>query len=286
MAKKPTVEMEWSIYSDSYGFAEMIRNLWSHRELIRKLTVREIQQRYQGLYLGTVWSIITPIIMLIIYTFVFSVVLKVRWAANGQSTPPGHFAIILFAALIPFNMFIEVLTASPRLILGVPNLVKRTRFPLEVLSIVRLMAAFVHSIIYQVILLVFEYILLHSIPTTALLLPLAYIPLLLLALGMSWILSSIGVYIRDIAPVVEVGVRILFFITPIFYPPSLVPPAFHIILYLNPLTFIVECFRRILVWNMGLRWDMWGLVTLTTLLFAWLAYIVFIKLRKGFAEVM
>ena len=189
----------------------MVRSLYKNRELIWNLTKREVKSTYQSSFLGVLWPLILPLMMLLIYTFVFSVIFQARWSANaGQETPPGEFALILLAGLIPFNLFSAVIIKSPGLVLTVPNYVKKVVFPLEILPVVIVGAAFITSLINIVLILVGGLLVLDSLPITALLLPLAYIPLILLKLGLAWFLSSLGVFVRDIGQAIPVIVQILF----------------------------------------------------------------------------
>ena len=109
----------------------MIKNLWAHRDLIRQLVIREATQRYKGTVLGIAWSFVTPLMLLAVYTFVFSVVFQAQWGPGEGVPQPGEFALILFAGLIPFNLFAETVNRAPTLVLSVPNYVKKVVFPLE-----------------------------------------------------------------------------------------------------------------------------------------------------------
>ncbi len=264
----------------------MARSLWQHRELITRLIGQEVVQRYRGSYLGIVWSLITPILMLAVYAFVFSVVFQARWGALGGSPHTGQFALTLFAGLIPFGVFSEVVNRAPSLILAVPNYVKKVVFPLEILPVVALGSAVVHSLISAAILLAGSLLLLGAVSPTVLLLPLAYLPLILLTLGVSWFLASLGVYVRDIGHAIGVVVQVLFFLSPIFYPVSAVPERFRPVLYANPLTEIIAGFRRTALWGEALAWGPWSVLVLGTAAAALVGYAWFMQTRKGFADVM
>ena len=264
----------------------MVRELWAHRELIAQLTRREITQRYRGTYLGVLWSFLTPFLMLLIYTFVFSVVLQAKWGDVNRPTNMGQFALTLFAGLIPFNAFAEVVTRAPTLILQVPNYVKRVVFPLEVLVVVALGSALVHSLISVSILLVGIVLCLGFISPMVALLPLAYLPLMLLSLGLGWFLASLGVYVRDVGQTIALVVQVLFFLTPIFYPATAVPTRFQFVMNLNPLTMILEGFRRPLLWQQPLSWQPFVVWTTGTAVLAVLGYAWFMKTKHGFADVM
>lgn len=264
----------------------MVRGLWQHRELIAQLTMRDITQRYRGTYLGVLWSFLTPFLMLLIYTFVFSVVFQAKWGDVNRPTDVGQFALTLFAGLIPFNIFSEVITRAPTLILQVPNYVKRVVFPLEILVVIALGSALVHSLISVGILLVGIILCLGYIAPTAVFLPFAYLPLILLCLGLGWFLASLGVYMRDIGHTVTLAVQVLFFMTPIFYPLTAVPAQFRFVMYLNPLTTVLENFRRMLLWQQPLAWQPGLVWTMLTAGLAVLGYVWFMRTKHGFADIM
>ena len=261
-------------------------NLWQHRYLIDQMIRRDLGQRYKGSYLGFLWSIINPILLLLIYTFIFSVVFKARWRPTDENMPLGEFAITLFAGLIPFNLFSEVVNRAPTMVTGNVNYVKKVVFPLEVLVVVGVGTALLTSMINIGIVLIASLIFLKVIPPTIVFLPLAYIPLVLLNLGLGWFLASLGVYIRDIGQVVSVLTQVLFFMTPIFYPASSVPEKLRFILVLNPLSIIIGDFRDVLLWGNLFpikEWIFWilllGILTI-------LGYVWFMATKKGFADVI
>lgn len=261
-------------------------NLWRRRELISQLVRRELTQRYRGSFLGMLWTLIVPLVMLAIYTFVFSVVFKARWQVSGAETPPGEFAFILFAALSGFNVFSDATNRAPGLVVGAPNYVKKVVFPLEVLPVVTLCVALITSLINVVLVVAGYAIFFGTFSPTLFLLPLAYLPLILLTLGFGWFLAALGVYIRDVIQATPIVVQVLFFLTPIFYPAEAVPQALQVILNLNPLTVIVNGFRQTLLWGQALDWAAWGLWSGVMLVFAVLGYAFFMKFRRGFADVL
>ncbi len=264
----------------------LLRNLWRHRDLVVRLTGQEVVQRYRGSYLGIVWSFITPILMLLVYAFVFSIVFQARWGEPARAPRPGEFALTLFAGLIPFGVFSEVVNRAPSIVLGMPNYVKKVVFPLEVLPVVAVGSAVVHSCISSGILLVASLVFLGYVSPAAALLPLAYLPLVFLTLGLGWFLASLGVYVRDIGQAIGVVTQALFFLSPIFYPVSAVPEGLQFILYANPLTMILSGFRRTMLWGAPPAWGTWGALTLGTGTIALLGYAWFMQTKKGFADVM
>lgn len=264
----------------------MVSNLWKNRELIMALAWRDLSQRYRGAFLGFLWSLITPLVMLSIYTFVFSYVFKARWLSSDTPTPAEDYALILFAGLTAFNVLSEVMNRSTTLISGIPNYVKKVVFPLEIYPVVSLVVAILMSLVNVVLLLIGNLILSGGISKTIFLLPLAYLPLLFLCLGLGWFLSSLGVYIRDLIQITPVLTTILFFLSPIVYPVTSTPVRFQAVLSINPLTMITEAFRQVILWGEPLSWTAWSIWTLMTCGFALLGYAWFMGTKKGFADVL
>jgi len=195
---------------------EMFTSLWRNRELILASAKREILGRYRGSVLGLLWSFFNPIFMLAVYTFVFSVVFKARWSVGSESKT--EFALVLFAGLIVFNLFAECINRAPALILANPNYVKKVVFPLETLTFVSLLSALYHALISLGVWLA-AYVILFGVPhASALYLPFVVMPFALFILGLSWILASLGVYLRDVSQFIGVITSVLMFLSPIFYP--------------------------------------------------------------------
>jgi lipopolysaccharide transport system permease protein len=264
---------------------KMIHNLWTRRYLIWQFTLREVQYRYRGSYLGVLWSLITPLLMLLVYTFVFSVIFRVRWT-DSASESFMDFALILFSGLIAFNVFSECITRAPLLIVGTPNYVKKVVFPLEILPVSVLGSAMFHSFVSLGIVLAGLLISSGRLHWTLLYLPLAYLPLIALTLGLSWLLASLGVFIRDIGNFIGIAIQLLFFLTPIIYPISAVPEVVRPIFQLNPLTVIVENFRRVVMWGLSPDWPWLGGMTLISGLIMLGGYMWFMKIKRAFADVI
>lgn len=263
----------------------IIRFLFSNRELIFQFTNREVSGKYKGSYLGILWSFITPLIMLSIYTFVFSFVFKVRWGL-GPSEGRLQFAFILFCGLTIFNVFSECITRAPFLIIGNPSYVKKVVFPLEILPISVLGAALVHYLVSLVILMAGVSVFIGLPSIHILLLPFILLPLSLVCLGLSWFLASLGVFIRDIGNSIGLFIQILLFLTPIFYPLSAIPQKYQIFIRLNILSFFVESARDIIIFNRTFSWQ-WWLVSMIGSLAVFLAgYVWFMKSKKTFADVV
>jgi lipopolysaccharide transport system permease protein len=263
---------------------ELVASLWLNRRLLSGLTKREIVGRYRGSFLGIMWSFFNPLFMLAVYTFVFSVVFKVRWSGGGGSKV--EFALALFAGMIVFNLFSECINRSPGLIVSNVNYVKKVVFPLEVLPWVTLGAATFHMLISLSVWLMF-YIVFFGVPHwTLLLLPLVILPLLLMTAGFCFLLAALGVYLRDVSQVVTVATTALLFLSPIFYPISALPPAYQTILHLNPLTSIIEQTRAVLIMGTVPDPEAWAVGLGFSIVVAWMGFFVFQKTRRGFADVL
>ncbi|HET7546254.1 MAG TPA: ABC transporter permease [Usitatibacter sp.] len=262
-----------------------LASAWTHRGLIAALTRREVVGRYHGSMLGLAWSFFNPLLMLAVYTFVFSEVLKVRWT-GGVAESRTDFAIILFAGLIVFGIFAECVNRAPTLVLSNPNYVKKVVFPLEILPWVALGSALFHAVVSLAALLLVELWYRQSVPWTAFAFPLMLVPLLLFAMGLAWLLASLGVFLRDVGQVIGVLTTVLMFVSPIFYPEASLAPKYREWLQWNPLTFVIEESRNALIFGLAPDWAQWAWLLAASLAVAWAGFAWFQKTRRGFADVM
>lgn len=263
----------------------MIKILWQYRQLIRQMIWREVAGRYKGSFFGLFWSFINPVLLLTVYTFVFSVVFKARWGI-GENESKTVFALILFVGLIMHGLLAEVLTSAPGLILRNINYVKKVVFPLEILPVVNLGAAVFHSSVSIIVFLIAFVILNGHLQVTILFIPVILFALSLLALGLGWFLASLGVYIRDIGQTVGILVTILLFTSPVFFPVSTLPEQYQPFMMINPLTFIITESRKVLVWGQTPDWAGLCLYFAVSTIIAWAGFAWFQKTRKGFADVV
>jgi lipopolysaccharide transport system permease protein len=266
------------------SLVSVARSAWGARSLIRQLVEREIAGRYKGSVMGMVWSLINPILMLAVYTFFFSTVFKARWAGAEESRT--QFAVVLFAGLIVHGLFAEIVMRAPVLVVGNANFVKRVVFPLEILPIVSAGAAMFHAGVSICVLLAAFLLFNGYLPATVVFIPLVIAPLLVLTLGIAWALASLGVFVRDLGQVVGLLTTVLLFMSPVFYPIESLPVAVRPWMQLNPLTFIIEQTREVLIWGRMPDWLGLALYTLVAIAVAWLGYAWFQKTRKGFADVL
>jgi len=263
----------------------LLQSLIKNRQLIYQMTKREVIGRYKGSVFGLAWSFFNPLLMLTIYTFVFSVVFKSRWAGEASNSKT-EFALILFAGMIIFNLFSECINRSPSLILSNVNYVKKVVFPLEILPVINFGVAFFHALISFGI-LVFAFILInHFVSWTAIFLPIILLPFFIFILGVSWFIASLGVFSRDIGQTIGIITTLMMFFSPVFYPISAVPQNFQMWIYVNPLSFIIEQTRRALIFELLPDWSVLGAYYLFSIIIMMLGFAWFQKTRKGFSDVL
>ena len=249
-----------------------------------QLTKRDVLGRYRGSILGLAWSFFNPLLMLSVYTFVFSVVFKARWNVAGEDKV--NFAIILFVGLIVHGLFAECVNRAPSLILSNSNYVKKVVFPLEILPSVALGSALFHAGVSLVVLLAAQLLINQRLPWTVVIFPIILLPLLLVTMGFAWLLSALGVYVRDVGQTTSIFTMVLMFLSPLFYPVSALPKNYQFWLHLNPLTLIIEEGRNVLIFGNTPNWIGWGWALVASLLISAAGFWWFQKTRKGFADVL
>jgi lipopolysaccharide transport system permease protein len=265
---------------------ELARSIWRNRSLIFEMTKREVLGRYRGSVLGLGWSLFHPLVMLAIYTFVFSIVFRARWPDMAGDSGTLDFALALFVGMILHSLFAECVNRAPNLITSNVNYVKKVVFPLEILPWVAMGSALFHGVISFVVLLAILVLSHGAAPLTVLLIPFVILPLLCVTIGVAWFLSALGVYLRDMWQMIGIITSIMLFLSPVFYPASAVPAGFRRLLYMNPLTFIIEQARDVVF--IGKLPSVSGLLmyTVGSLFIAWAGFAWFQKTRKGFADVV
>jgi lipopolysaccharide transport system permease protein len=238
--------------------------IWHQRELIWRLTVREVLSRYRGSVAGWAWTFLNPLAMLTVYTFVFSQVFKAKWGGSGSGLGSLDYAVSLFAGLIVFNQISECVVKAPSLILANPSYVKKIVFPLEILSAVSVSSAFIHTFTSLSILAIFEVVAKRFIPVTFLWIPLVWIPLVLGCLAASWLL----------------------FISPVFFPLSALPSRWQPLLGLNPAAIIIEQTRQVAVLGNQPSFNYIIIGTILGAIAAECSYRFFLRVKPGFADVV
>jgi len=270
------------------SFVALVRDLWRNRQLIAQMTKREVLRLYKGSILGLAWSFFNPVFMLVVYTFIFSVIFKARWGSDRFDGDDSkiQFAVVIFVGMIVLGLVSDILNRAPGLILSNANYVKKVVFPIEILPVIALGTAFFHSLISLIVLLTAFVLFNGYLHWTVVFIPLILLPLVILTLGLAWMLASIGVFLRDVGHVTSAITRMLMFLSPVFYQMTAVPERFQPFIMANPLTFIIQQAREVLIWGHLPNWYGLGMYTLVATTIAWIGYVWFQKTRKGFADVL
>lgn len=257
---------------------------WRQRTLIWQFARREVLARYRGTLLGLGWSFLTPLLLLAVYTFVFRVVFKARWGAQGADD--FEFALQVYAGLLVFSLFAEVISRAPRLVLDQPNLVKKVVFPLEILPWIMVLAGLFHLALNLLVLLVAAAITRGGLPLSVVALPLVLASFVPLLLGLGWFLAAVGVFIRDVGQIASLAISLLMFLSPVFYPISSLPDRWQPWLQVNPLTPAIEQLRRVVLDGQWPEWPQLALQLVLASVLAWAGARWFAATRKGFADVI
>ena len=259
--------------------------MWRHRYLITQMVKRDVVGRYRGSLLGLVWSFLHPLFMLLVYLFVFGVVFRIKWGVAPQSGGK-EFGVILFSGLILHALFAECLVRAPGIIAGNVQFVKKVVFPLEVFPVMIVCTAFFHFSIGFLLLFIFNTFSDFTVHATVLLAPVVLLPIVLLAMGVSWFLASVGVFVRDVGQMTGILATVLLFLCPIFYPLDAVPEQLRWLLYFNPLTLIVEQFRNIVIFGKSPQGGALAVYYVFALVVVRAGYLWFLRTRKAFADVL
>jgi len=264
---------------------QMARSLWRHRNLIGQMTRREVVGRYKGSVMGLAWSFLNPLLMLVIYTFVFRVIFKARWESTGNESNVD-FAIVLFVGMIVHSLFAECVNRAPGLIIANVNYVKKVVFPLEILPAIALGSALFHAATSLLVLLAVVLATTGGLHPHVLLAPVLILPIAAFALGIAWFLASLGVFLRDVGQVTGILTTALLFLSPVFFPLAAMPEKYRGLIQVNPLTIAIEQTRGAVIWGRNPDWILFGIYLALGLLTAWAGYWWFQRTRRGFADVL
>lgn len=264
-----------------------LHTLFPHRRLLLRFTINDALGRYRGSALGIAWSFLSPLLMLAVFTIAFGTIFA-NATFGREGLPPREPVLSIFCGMIVFAVFGEVLSRAPSAILTHPNYVKKVVFPLEILPVAIVGSSLFHALIGLTILAIGTVLLGHGLSWTFLLLPIILLPLLLLALGVGWLLASLGVYVRDVAHTIGVVSQALFFLTPVVYPFSVFEnaPRLAAVLRWNPIKIAIDEARLVVLWGELPNFRALGLVSAAGLVVAWLGFVWFQKTRRGFADVL
>lgn len=254
---------------------------------------RELVGRYRGSFLGIAWPVLQPVIQILVFTLIFYKFMNMRWPSastgSGAGVEGGSGAVMyglnIFAGMIVFNFFAEILSRSPTAILAHPNLVTKVRFPLLLLPVVTVGAAMVGLVIGSV-LLSLVMLLIYGFSAYALLLPIYFIPILAYGLTVAWLLAGLGVYMRDIGQIMPSVISLLMFLTPIFYPASAIPESIKLIFYFNPMAWGVDVFRSLLILGTLPDNHLFFINLVVSLAGVIAARLFFNRISKGFSDVL
>jgi len=256
---------------------------WKNRELILQLAWRRIESRYRGSVLGLSWALLEPLAMLAIYTFVFSFVFRARWGALPNEH--GEFALFIFSGLTIYSLFSEAINDAPQSISASGVFVKQVVFPTEILAWVTVLAGLFKFAVSSTLLIIFYRATQGSLPVASLFLPLIILPVVLLTLGVTWFISSLGVFIRDLGQAVGLATSALLFVSPIFYPASTIPERFQFLYFLNPFAGILEMSKRSLFQGMPPDVEEFAVLMAVSWAVAWAGYSWFLRTKAGSARV-
>ena len=258
---------------------------WCQRwDLALTLTRRDVLVKYRGSLLGFMWSFLTPLVLLAIYTLVFGLVFRMTWPEGRGGM--AEFAVMVFCGLIPFNFYNETLSKASGVIVASPNYVKRIAFPTEILPLSMMLSAFTHAVINSVVLALAAWLLLGRVPVTALLLPLVWLPILVSAGALALLVAAIGVFIRDISHFIGLAFSALLFASPVLYPASKIPEQVRFLVFINPIAYGAANLRKTLVFGEVPQWGNWLAFLCISLAVLVAAAGYFHCIRKRFADVI
>jgi lipopolysaccharide transport system permease protein len=266
------------------AFRELVALLTRHRQLTLEMAKREMTDRYMGQAFGMFWIVGHPLILLLVYLFVFVFVFKIRLGGTFQF--PLDYTTYLLSGLIPWLGFQESMSKGTTVILAHANLVKQVIFPIEILPVKGVMTSLLTMSILFAGLIAYVLVSHHSLPWTYSLLPLLMGCQTLAMIGLSYVLSSVGVYFRDLKDFVQVFSVIGVYLIPAFYLPESVPQLLRPLIYLNPFSYMIWCYQDVLYFGRLEHWWAWvPFVGMSLGLFI-VGYRVFKKLKTMFGNAL
>lgn len=260
---------------------------WAKFDLLRTLVRRDLEARYKGSVMGNLWPLLNQLSQLLIFTYVFSVVLKVKLSLKGLPENNLTFGLWIFAGLLPWIAFSNGLLLASGSVVGQPNLVKKVVFPLALLPLVPILSAFVESSFGLMALIIFVAVTAQTLHSTLGLLPLVWLPQLLMTAGLGYLMAGLTVFLRDIPQTLGVVINLWFYMTPIVYPASVIPEQWRgLVFWLNPLAAIVEVYRDFILVGEIKHWAELAVACVVSLLVFCIGFLVYRRLRPAFADVL
>jgi lipopolysaccharide transport system permease protein len=258
-------------------------DLWSMRHLTAIMVKRDLLGRYKGSIMGFFWTIINPLGHMLLYTFVFSIILKVRFGGDASTT---NFALYLMAGLLPWGALAESLTRCTTSVVEQPNLVKRVVFPLEILPLAVVVSSMLSEIIGTGILACVNGVMTHTVHWTILFVPLIWASQFMFITGLAWLLGSLGVYLQDLKHMMSLLLSTWMYASPIVYPASSFPPHLQWMIWINPMAGIVTDYRRVVLEGKLPDWSMFACYTTIAVIVWFAGYYFFKKTKRSFADVL
>lgn len=263
----------------------LLPNLFRYHYLIGQLVRRDVLLKYRGSILGIGWSFLYPLLLLISFTLVFGGVFGGRWGSSGAQLNGIELSLFIYCGLAVFSPFSEVMATAPRLLLAHQNLVKKIVFPTEVLPVVTLLSASIHGVAH-LILLVIAAMLTGHVHATMLLIPVILLPVWLFTLGLAWLVTASGAYVRDLTHAMPVLIQLLMFLTPVFYPAKASPGFLLQVHRFNPLAQAMENLRSVTLYGVTPHWESWFMMFTASVIFAVFGYVFYNYCRDEFIDVL
>ncbi len=253
----------------------MFKNLYQYRELLKTNIQKDIRGKYKGAWLGFFWSLLNPLLLLLVYSIIFPYILRI-------DVP--NYPLYLAVALLPWTAFTTIIQTGTNAIVANGNIIKKVYFPREIIPISIVSSGVVNFLLTTIVMIVFLIMGGIGLTTLALLFPVILLVQFLVMLGITFVLSAITVYVRDLEHLVGIGLMVLFYATPIVYTMDSIPSNLTWILNLNPMTHIISAYRDILFYQTMPNWANLGILAAIALVVCFIGYKIFKKLDKGFAE--
>ncbi|WP_336762297.1 ABC transporter permease [Paenibacillus sp. USHLN196] len=269
-----------------YKIRQYYLNLYKGRGLLLELTKRDFQQRYKGSTLGVIWALLSPLLMLAVYTFIFVAVFKLKWGALETNNSRMLYTMMIFAGLIPFQIFSESVNRSVSILNQSANYIKKVVIPVEILPFSIVLSTVFNSFFSVCLLTLGKVFFLDTPNWTLVLIPLLIIPITFFSLGISLLVSAFGIYLKDLVYVVGLVVNILFYMSPIFYSTDNLPENFKFFVLFNPIAPIIEQFRDVFVNGQMFSLYEYFISVFWAFVFFIIGLIIFRYLRRGFADVI
>lgn len=254
---------------------KLFKDLYQYRELLKSNIKKEIRGKYKGAWLGVVWSYLNPLLMLIVYSVVFSKIMRIQIP---------NYTMFLFTALIPWTFFTTTVSQGAFSIIANGNILKKVYFPREIIPISIVTSNVITFLISCIIMFIFIIITGLGFSWYALFFPLILISQYILLMGITFVLSSITVYIRDVEHIITVLLMVMFYGTPIVYSMDMVPASMKGILLLNPMTPIINSYRDVLFYKQMPNLLSMVIIVIISIIVFIFGLFIFRKLQRGFAE--